>query len=85
MGSAVTGSRQTSQNIYWMDLEHLAQTIPHGRFALPVSGQWLWRTKVKALMKLNVKEGLSGWITFTLFSMIQSVPGQNLEMNFCFL
>lgn len=84
MGSAVSGSRQTPQSIYWLDLGHLAQTVLHGRLVLPVPGQWLWRTKVEALMKLNMKEGLNGWIISTLFSMIQSPPGQTLEMNFCF-
>lgn len=39
MGSVFTGSRQTPQNIYWLDLGHMAQTILHGRVDLPVLGQ----------------------------------------------
>lgn len=84
IGSAFTWSRQTPQNIYWLDLGHLAQTVLHGRLVLPVPGQWLSRTKAEALMKLNVREGLSGWITSTLFSMIQSPPGQSLKIIFFF-
>lgn len=69
IGSAVTGFNKPLRiSIGWIwNTWHKQSCQEQDRLAL--TGQWLLRTKVQALMKLNMTEGLSDWITSTLFSM----------------
>lgn len=83
-GFPITDSRQTPWNIHRADYRHLAQTVLNHNIFAPGVNQLLLRTWLEASMKPNVREGLSGWTTSTLISVVLSLPAQSLEVNWCF-